>query len=92
MGRETSLCCFFKLSFARFGFHKKHIGTHYAELVFLHLVGYVGHVVNSSPSEAQNIDALFSCLGEPVVVSIKSTTGHVTPNLHFCIWLDQQGT
>jgi hypothetical protein len=27
-------------------FHKKCAGTHYAELVFLHLVGSVGHVVS----------------------------------------------
>jgi hypothetical protein len=32
----------------RYGFHKKHTGTHYAKLVFLHLVGYAGHIMHSS--------------------------------------------
>jgi hypothetical protein len=36
---------FFILGWARCGFHKKCAGTHDAELVFLHLLGYAGHVV-----------------------------------------------
>jgi hypothetical protein len=43
--------------------NKKHTGTHYAELVFLHMVGYVGHVVHSGASAECNDDALFFMLG-----------------------------
>jgi hypothetical protein len=44
------------------GFHKKHIGPRYIELVFLHPVGYVGHVVHSCESILRNFDALFVML------------------------------
>jgi hypothetical protein len=55
------------LECARCGFHKKHAGTHYADLVFLHLVGSVGHVLRSSAYGAQNSDTLFFILGwDPV--------------------------
>jgi hypothetical protein len=35
---------FFMLEWDRYGFGKKCAGTHYAKLVFLHLVGSMGHV------------------------------------------------
>jgi hypothetical protein len=44
-------------------FHEKRVGADYAELVVLHLVGAVGHVVNFGASRAQNVDALFSMSG-----------------------------
>jgi hypothetical protein len=53
---------FFILGWDRYRFHKKRIGTHYAELVFLHQMGFVGHVVHSGSSGAQNIDVLFFVL------------------------------
>jgi hypothetical protein len=55
----------------------------YVKLVFLQPVGYVGHIVQSGASGVQNIGALFSCLGRPGAVSIKSTPGHFTPKLFF---------
>jgi hypothetical protein len=36
---------FFILGWDRYGYDKKR--THYAQLVFLHLVGYVGHIMHS---------------------------------------------
>jgi hypothetical protein len=47
----------------RCGFPKNLVGTRYVELVFLHLVGSVGHVVLSRASGARNDDGLFFMLG-----------------------------
>jgi hypothetical protein len=38
----------------------KHSRTHYDELVFLHPVESMGHVVHSGVTVARNIDAIFS--------------------------------
>jgi hypothetical protein len=51
------------LGWDRYGFHKKHGGTCYAEPVVLHLVVSVGQVVNLGVSGLQNIDAVFFMLG-----------------------------
>jgi hypothetical protein len=53
---------FFKLGWDRTGFNKEHTTTHYAELVFLHLVGSVCHVLHSGVSKPRNINALFFLL------------------------------
>jgi hypothetical protein len=45
-----------------YGIHKKCIGTCYAEIVFLHLLWFAGHVVHSGVSVASNNDALFFLL------------------------------
>jgi hypothetical protein len=67
---------------SRCGFHKKHGGTCYSELVLLHLMGSAGHVVHSSAFGPQNIDALFFMFGWTSTDSTKSASEHVT--LNFC--------
>jgi hypothetical protein len=52
----------FMLGWSRCGFHKKHTGTSYAELVFLHSVGSACHAVHSGASGPRNINALFFML------------------------------
>jgi hypothetical protein len=53
---------FFMDGQARYGFHKKRVGTRYAKLVFLHPVGLAGHVVHSGAYRARNVDAIFFVL------------------------------
>jgi hypothetical protein len=62
-GARNVNALFFMICRARCSFHKKHAGTCYAELVFLHPVGSVDHVVHSGASGAQNVDTLFFMLG-----------------------------
>jgi hypothetical protein len=51
------------LEWARCDFNKKHAGTHYVEIVFLHPVRSAGHVVRSGASGARNVNTLFFMLG-----------------------------
>jgi hypothetical protein len=51
------------LTWDHYDFDKNHAGTHYSELMFLHLVGSVGHVVHSGASGPQKVDTLFFRLG-----------------------------
>jgi hypothetical protein len=83
---------FFLLGWYRYGFHKKHIGIPYAELVFLHPVVPVDHVVHFSAFGALNIDTLFSCSGGMSKDCTKSVMGHVKMNFCFCIVLDLRVT
>jgi hypothetical protein len=78
----------FMLWWAWGGIHKKRIGTHYVELVFLHQVGYVGHVMHSYLPGAQNVDTLYFMLRWAWGSIQKSAPGHVTPNFCFGIWWD----
>jgi hypothetical protein len=66
-------------------FSKKRTGTHYAEHVFLHPVGYLVHVVHSGASGAGNVEALFFWLGWDRYEYDKKCAGHVTPKLCFSI-------
>jgi hypothetical protein len=50
---------FFVLRLVRCGFHNQRDRTCYSELVFLHPVGSLGHVVHFSASRARDVDALF---------------------------------
>jgi hypothetical protein len=76
---------FFVLGWDRCGFLKKRVRTSYVELVFLYLVGSVSQVVHCGASGARNIDTLFFLLVWDRYGFSKSASGHVTPNLSFCI-------
>jgi hypothetical protein len=54
---------FFMLGWDRNGFDKKCIGTPYAELLFLYLVGSPSHAVHFSASEERIVHTLFSSIG-----------------------------
>jgi hypothetical protein len=62
-GPQNIDALFFMLGWAWCGFHEKHGGTSYVELVFLHPVGFAVHVENFGASGIRNIDALFFMLG-----------------------------
>jgi hypothetical protein len=76
------------LRWAQCGFHKKHDVTCYAQLVFLHLMGSVGHIRNSGASGQRNIDALFFILGWDRYGFNKKALGHFTLHLCFCLQWD----
>jgi hypothetical protein len=67
-------------------FDKKCVETHYAELVFLHLVRSAGHVVHSGVAGTQNDNTLFFMLRWTRTVLTKDALGHVVLNMYFCIW------
>jgi hypothetical protein len=73
-------------------FHKKCAGTHYAELVFLHAVGSAVTLVNLVHPGREISMHYFLGSGGPNAVSIENASGHVTPNLCFCIRWDRRVT
>jgi hypothetical protein len=80
---------FFILRSNLYGFDKKRVETHYAELVFLHLVGFSAHIVHSSASRHKMSTHYFLYLSGPDVVSIDRALGHVT--LKLCFWHQSAG-
>jgi hypothetical protein len=50
------------LEWDRYIFNKKRARTRYAELEFLHPMGFVGHIVHCSVFKAESIDVLFFML------------------------------
>jgi hypothetical protein len=62
----------------RYRCHKKRVGAHYTELVFLHPVGSTGYVQHSGAFGARNADASFSCSGGPGSDPTKSAGTHYT--------------
>jgi hypothetical protein len=51
-GKRNVDALFFMLGWDWCGFQKKRVGASYIELLFLHPVGYLGHVVHSGASGA----------------------------------------
>jgi hypothetical protein len=68
------------------------VETRYAELVFLHPVGFAGHIVHSRASVRKTLTHHFSCSGGPGAISIKSMLRHITSYWCFCIQWDQRVT
>jgi hypothetical protein len=73
---------------SRCGFHIMCVGTHYAELVFLHPVGIALYALHTGSSGAQNVITQFFMLGQNRYGFDKMVLGHITLNLCFCIWCD----
>jgi hypothetical protein len=76
----------------RYRFKKKCAEKCYAELVLLHPIGFVSHIVHSYAFRARYIDTLFSCSGGTSIDFTKSALGHVMLNLCFCILWDLRVT
>jgi hypothetical protein len=76
----------------RYGFDEKHVGTRYAGLVFLHPMDlWITLCILVHPGRA-TATHYFSCSGATGRDLMKSTSGHVTLNMYFCIRWDVQVT
>jgi hypothetical protein len=78
-GAQNVEALFFMLGWARSSIQKKHVKTHYAELVFLHLVGYAAPVVTSGASLRETSMHYFLCSGGPGLDTSKSRSRHIMP-------------
>jgi hypothetical protein len=83
---------FFMLWWVRCSFLKKCAETCYAELAFLHKVGYIGHIVHFGESGRETSVHYFSCPVGTCTDWTKSAMGQVVLNLCFSIWWDLQVT
>jgi hypothetical protein len=63
------------LGWDRYEFHEKHVGIRYSEFVFLHLVGYVAHVVHSGASGANHRRIIFHARAGQVRIQQKAHRG-----------------
>jgi hypothetical protein len=82
-GMQNVDALFFVLGCTQYGLHKKRVGTRYTELVPLHPVGSVRHVVHSGASGARNLDTLFFMPGWTRCYFHKKCTGTYYTKLVF---------
>jgi hypothetical protein len=73
-GAQNVDVLFFMLGWAPCGSHKKHIGTSYAELVFLHLMGFAGSRCVLMRSGREYSTHYFSCSCAPAEDPSKSAS------------------
>jgi hypothetical protein len=76
---------FLMLGWDQPGFHKKRVGTRYAEHVFLHPVGSVGHYIPVRETSTH----YFACSSGTGTDCTKSMSVLVTRNNCFCIRWNQ---
>jgi hypothetical protein len=81
-------CSIFHALVGRYRFYKMSVGTRYAEHVFLHPVGYAGHVVHFGASGELNGHALFFMLGWDQYGLHKTRIRTRYAELVFCILWD----
>jgi hypothetical protein len=74
---------FFILRSNLYGVDKKRVVTHYAELIFSYLLGFLGHMVHSSASGREISTHYFLRSSGPDAVSIDTAMGRVTLKLCF---------
>jgi hypothetical protein len=76
------LTLFFMLIWALCGYYWNRTGTCHTEVACLQPVGSAGHVVCPGHKTSTHY---FSCSCGPGADPTKSASGHITPNLYFCI-------
>jgi hypothetical protein len=82
-------CTIFHARMGWCGFHKKRARTRYAELVFLHPVGSVSHIVHSGASAAQNVEEVFFTIGWASCGFYKKSDG---PRYSELVFLHSEGS
>jgi hypothetical protein len=83
-------CTIFLARVGPVGIPEKGVETQYAKLLFLHPMGYVGHVVHFGASGGRNIDTLFFLLGGIGMDSTKMCLVTLCRTCVFasgCIWV-----